>query len=59
MNRTNTISICLGLGNVLEVENIGELRLICQSYLRILVEIDATKPLKPGFFHARVGGIPT
>jgi hypothetical protein len=43
---------------VLEVENIGELRLICQSYLRILVEIDATKPLKPGFFHARVGGIP-
>jgi hypothetical protein len=49
MTRTNAVAIGLGLGKLLEVENFGVSGMICRSYLRILVEIDMMKPLKPVF----------
>jgi hypothetical protein len=59
MNRTNAVAIGLGIDKLLRVENLAESGFICRSYLRILVEIEVSCPLKPGFLHAREGGAPS
>ena len=59
MNCTNAAAIGLGIGKLLKVENLAESGFICHSYQRILVEIEVSCPLRPGFLHAREGGAPS
>jgi hypothetical protein len=56
MTIKNALAIGKGMGNLLKVEDFGALRPTSRSYLRLLVEIDVTKPLKPGFPFHREGG---
>jgi hypothetical protein len=60
MNMTTIIAISIGkaLGNFIKVdEGLGAASTF-RSYLRLLVELDVTKPLKPGFPFCRDGGAP-
>jgi hypothetical protein len=50
------ISIGKGLGDLIQVENPSGANTTFKSYLRILVEIDVIKPLKPGFSFKRDNG---
>jgi hypothetical protein len=50
------ISIGKGLGDLLQVEDLSGASSTFKSYLRILVEIDVAKPLKPGFSFKRDNG---
>ena len=56
MSSKNAIAIGKGLGNLLRVEDASEASTTFRSYLRILVEIDSLKPVKPGFPLARPDG---
>jgi hypothetical protein len=57
MTIKNAIAIGKGLGNLLKVDDFGASSASFQSYLRLLVEIDVSLPLKPGFLHNREEGI--
>lgn len=59
MTRTSAVAIGLGLGKLLEVENFEDSGMLCRSYLRIQVEFDVSKPLKPGFLLERAVGSST
>jgi hypothetical protein len=50
------ISIGKSLGKLLVLENGNASGLICQSYMRMRVEIDVRLPLSPGFRLARPSG---
>jgi hypothetical protein len=52
------ISIGKGLGQLVKVDNISGEKQPFISYLRLLVEIEVLKPLKPGFSFRREGGEP-
>jgi hypothetical protein len=52
------ISIGKGLGNLLLVEDTSGATTTFKSYLRVLVEIEAEIPLKPGFSFKRDSGEP-
>jgi hypothetical protein len=52
----NAIAIGKGLGKFQKVKDFGALRATFKSYLRLLVEIDVSKPLKPSFLFHRQGG---
>jgi hypothetical protein len=56
MTTKNAIAIGKGLGQFLRVEEFGGVLSTFRSYLRILVEIDSNKPLKPGFEFSRQEG---
>jgi hypothetical protein len=56
MTTKNAIAIGKGLGEFLKVEESGGILSTFRSYLRILVEIDSNKPLKPGFDFSRQDG---
>jgi hypothetical protein len=52
------ISIGKGLGHLVKVDDIYCDKKIFKSYLRLLVDIEVNKPLKPGFSFQREGGEP-
>jgi hypothetical protein len=52
----NAIAIGKGLGPVLMVEDNSGVEVIFRSYLRILVSIDVSKPLNPGFDFSKEDG---
>jgi hypothetical protein len=52
------ITIGKGLGQLVKVDNISGEKQTFRSYLRLLVEIEVPKPLKPGFSFRREGGKP-
>lgn len=54
----NALAIGKGLENLLEVENANSLGIIYRRYLRLLVEIDITKLILPGFFQECEDGPP-
>jgi hypothetical protein len=54
----NAIAIGKGLGNLIKVDETSGEKKIFRSYLRLLVEIDVTKPLKAGFSLRREEGEP-
>jgi hypothetical protein len=56
MTIKNAIAIAKGLGRFLKVEDFGASGATFKSYLRLLVEIDVSTPLKPGFLFNREGG---
>jgi hypothetical protein len=58
MTTKTAISIAKGLGNLLSVEDISGATTTFKSYLRVLVEIEAEIPLKPGFSFKRDSGEP-
>jgi hypothetical protein len=53
MIRQNAFAIGKGIGNFLKADNDEAAGFIYRSYLRLLVEVDVRKPLKPGFFQNR------
>ena len=56
MTIKNAIAIGKGLGNLLKVDDFGASGATFQSYLKLLVEIDVSLPLKPSFLHNREKG---
>jgi hypothetical protein len=52
----NAIAIGKGLGNLIKVDDARAVGQTFQSYLRMLVEVDVSEPLKPGFLFRRQGG---
>jgi hypothetical protein len=58
INMTTKLAISIGkdLGDLLQVEDLSGASSTFKSYLRILVEIDVAKPLKPGFSFKRDNG---
>ena len=54
----NAIAIGKDLGKFLKADHLDSSGFIYCSYLRILVEIDVRKPLKPGFSLGREDGPP-
>jgi hypothetical protein len=56
MTTKTAISIGKALGDLIKVEESSSDKLTFRSFLRILVEIEVSKPLKPGFFFQRDGG---
>ena len=56
MSTKNGIAIGKGLGHLLKIEDASVVTSTFRSYLKILVEIDSLKPLKPGFSLARPDG---
>jgi hypothetical protein len=59
MTIKNAIAIGKGLGLLLMVEDNNGAEVIFRSYLRILVILDVSKPLNPGFFLSREDGSST
>jgi hypothetical protein len=57
---TTIIAISLGkaLGNFIKVDEGNGATTTFRSYLRLLVELNVTKPLKPGFAFRKDGGEP-
>jgi hypothetical protein len=55
MTARNAIRIGKHLGNLLDVENVNSDGIICTHHLRILVEIDTSKPLVPRLLLPRQG----
>jgi hypothetical protein len=56
MSTKNAIAIGKGLGHLLKIEDAIGASSTFRSYLRISVEIDSLKPLKPGFSLAKPDG---
>jgi hypothetical protein len=56
MTFKNAIAIRKGLGNLLMVEDNSGAEATFRSYLRILVSLDVSKPLNPGFSISREDG---
>lgn len=56
MNIKNAIAIGKGLGNFLKVEDFSAFGATFRSYLRLLVEIDVSAPLKHGFLFNKEAG---
>jgi hypothetical protein len=56
MTTKNAIAIGKGSGEFLKVEESGGILSTFRSYLRILVEINSNKPLKPSFDFSRQDG---
>ena len=56
MSFKNAIVIGKGLGQLVKVEENGGSAAIFRSYMRLLVSIDVSKPLNPGFSIARTDG---
>jgi hypothetical protein len=54
----NAAAIGKGMGNLMKVEDSNGAQQTFRSYLRILVKIDVSAPLKPGFFFNREEGEP-
>jgi hypothetical protein len=52
------ISIGKGLGNHIKVDDINSDKKTFKSFLRLLVEIEVSNPLKPSFSFRRDGGEP-
>jgi hypothetical protein len=52
------ISIGKGLGNLIKVDDISSDKKTFKSFLRLLVEIEVSNPLKLGFSFRRDGGEP-
>jgi hypothetical protein len=46
------------MGNLMKVEDSNGAQQTFRSYLRILVQIDVSEPLKPGFYFSREEGEP-
>lgn len=58
MTKSNAIRIGNSIGKVLEVEYNAALGVCCTKFLRVKVNIDAHKPLQPGFLLPRSGQDP-
>jgi hypothetical protein len=56
MTTKTAISIGKALGDLIKVEDSSSEKLTFRSFLRMLVEIDVSNPLKPGFSFQRDGG---
>jgi hypothetical protein len=56
LSTRNAAAIGKGLGNLLRVDNASGETSTFRSYLRILVELDSSLPLKPGFNLTRPDG---
>jgi hypothetical protein len=59
MTNKNAVAIGKGIGELKKVDDIEGDNITFRSYLRILVEINVQKPLKPGFFFQRGQEEPT
>jgi hypothetical protein len=53
MSLKNSIAIGKGLGNLVKIENANGVDTTFRSFLRLLVEIDVSKPLNLGFLFTR------
>jgi hypothetical protein len=59
MSSKNAISIGKGLGNLVKIEENNGAEATFRSFLRLLVIIDVSKPLNPGFSFTRIDGSAT
>ena len=59
MSPKNAIAIGKGLGNLVKIEESSGAKATFKSFLRLLVLIDVSKPLNPGFSFNRNDGSPT
>jgi hypothetical protein len=57
MTLKNSIAIGKGIGQVVKVDENSGAAASFRSYLRLLVSIDVTKPLNPGFCFSRSDGV--
>jgi hypothetical protein len=53
MTTKNAVAIGKGIGEVIKVDDIEGASTTFRSYLRVLVEVNVQKPLKPGFYFKR------
>jgi hypothetical protein len=56
MSIKNAITIGKGLGKLVKIEENSGAEATFQSFLRILVNIDVSKPLNPGFSFTQIDG---
>ena len=56
LSTRNDVAIGKGLGHLLRVDDANGATSIFRSYLKILVELDSSLPLKPGFNLTRLDG---
>jgi hypothetical protein len=59
MTIKNAVAIGKGIGELIKVDDIEGDSITFRSYLRILVEINVQKPLKPGFYFQHGQGEPS
>ena len=54
MSLKNSIAIGKGLGNFVKIDSANGVNSTFRSFLKLLVEIDVSKPLNPGFLFTRM-----